>query len=454
MEKPNFKDILQKLSVFKNKSLLIPVVIVLVSVLLFIPTQLMSSGLKKKVQTESISNGLSSIKSLSKNAVSDELLDMKKDQLKIRANDANEIKRLAIQTTQRQFLSYDIFDVNDPNSLSGLIFLQFGQRYTGGIDSLIANAHAGDCPTTTELTRAIEESGANSRSVMGRTGTYDSRTSMPITPAPTRNTRIGYGMRSPDGIRVRSELERVVVDQICQKRAEEISFYVNPVELSGYEFWKGYDINIQKTQAVEDCWYYQLAYWVIEDVLETINTMNSGHENVLSAPAKRLMRLGFTMDSYGTGRRTRSPRGRGSARKTTDSQNDDRPKYALSSDNQTMLTESCTGRYCNDDIDVIHFNIVCAVRIGDLMEFMKELCSAKEHQYIDESGQTHTYKHNQITILETKVTSVDKEAPEHSSYRYGDEGVAELDLICEYIFDKEGYENYKPKSVKEALITE
>ena len=44
MNMPNFKDILQKLSVFRNNlSLLVPVIIVLVSVLLFIPTQLMSS---------------------------------------------------------------------------------------------------------------------------------------------------------------------------------------------------------------------------------------------------------------------------------------------------------------------------------------------------------------------------------------------------------------------------
>ncbi len=452
MDLPNFKDILQKLSVFKNKSLLIPVVIGLVSILLFIPTQLMSSGLKKKVQTESISN-LSKIIILRKNAVSDELLDMKEDQLKIRANDANEIARLAIQTTQRQFLSYDIFDVNDPNSLSGLIFLQFGQRYIDGIDKLIANANAGDCPTKAELTRAIEESGASSRSRLGRPGMIDSRMITPMAPSPTRSSRTGYGTSPFGGIRVKNELERVVIDQICQKRAEEISFYVNPNELSGYELWKEYDINAQKVQAVEDCWYYQLAYWVIEDILNTINSMNSGHEYVLSAPVKRLMQVSFTVDSYGTRRRTGGSRGRGSVGKT-DSKNDDRPKYVISSDNETMLTESCTGRYSNDDIDVIHFNVVCVVSIRDIMAFMKELCSAKEYQYIDESGQTHTYKHNQITIMETKITSVDKEDSDHNSYHYGDDGVVELDLICEYIFNKKGYENYKPESVKETLLTE
>ncbi len=448
MDLPNFKDILQKLSVFKNTSLLIPVVIVLISILLFIPTQLMSSGLKKEIQKESISV-LSRVQNLSQKAVSDELLEQKTKQLQTRANDANEIARLAIQTSQKQLLSYDVFDVNDPNSLSGLIFLQFGQQFIGGIDKLIASANAGDCPTEAELIRAIEESGANSRSRLGRSGTYDTRTTMPTMPIPRRSSVPGGPL---PGMRMRSELERVVVDQTCQKRAKEVSFYVNPAELSGYEFWKEYDINVQKVQAVEDCWYYQLAYWVIEDVFDTINSMNSGHENVLSAPVKRLMRLGFTMNTN----RARIRRGSFRGRRTVgnkDSENDDRPKYVLSSDEETKLTESCTGRYSDEDIDVIHFNVVCVVSTKDIMSFMKELCSAKEHKYIDESGKTHTYMHNQITILETNINSVDREI-DHNSYRFGDSGVVELELICEYIFNKKGYENNKPESVKTTLLGE
>ena len=450
MNLPNFKDILKKLSVFKNKSLLIPVVIGMVSILLFIPTQLISSGLKKKVQKESISNGHLKVKSLRQKAVSDELLKMKEDQLKTRANDANEIKRLAIQTTQRQFLFHNIFDVNDPNSLSSLIFLQFGQRYIDGIDKLTANASAGDCPTKTELTRAIEESGANSRFRGGGLGTYDSAPSAPmsmIMSGPGQS-----GINSFRGIRIRSELEKVVIDQVCQRRAGEVSFYVNPTDLSGYEFWNEYDINILNVYAVEDCWYYQLAYWVIDDIFETFNSFNSGHDNVLSAPAKRIMTLSFTMD-LNRSRRTRRSRNRRSTGTGT-SRNDDRPNYVIETNRETKLTETCTGRYCDDDIDVIHFNVVCVVGIKDIMPFMKELCSVKEHQHTDESGQTHTYKHNQITILETKSTSVNKENPDHNCYRYGDGGVVELDLICEYIFNKKSYEEYKPESVKQALLAE
>lgn len=447
MEIPNFKEILSKLSVFRNKSLLIPVVIFMLGLLLFIPTQLISSGLKEKVQKESVSEGFNKVKSLLRNSISEAELNNMRAQLDARIQDANQIALLAQQTTLRKMLSDNIFDVNDPNSLPGLVFLQFGKEYTSGIDKIISETNSGDCPTQAELNREIDKSGVRSRSMMGMgvDSMYESR----ITEAP----RPGGSMRSPTpgeafsptGPRMMSELEKVVVEQICRKRAEGISFYVTPTELAGYTFWQGYDINVQKIQAVEDCWYYQLAYWVIEDIFDTITSMNSGHENVLGAPVKRLERLNFDIKTEFAFMR------RGSF-SNKNNENDDRPKYVVSSDKETMLSEPCTGRYCDDNIDVIHFNLVCIVSSKDIMPFMKELCSAKEHQYIDESGQTHTYKHNQITIIESKIYSVDKEGYENTNYIYGDSGIVELDLICEYMFKKEGYEDLKPESVKAAIL--
>jgi len=222
--------------------------------------------------------------------------------------------------------------------------------------------------------------------------------------------------------------------------------------VSGYTFWGQYDINVQKTEAVEDCWYYQLAYWVIEDIFDTITTMNSEYQNVLDAPVKRVLHVNFSMgmNRGGMGFSRRSRAGR------SDTENDDQPKYVLSSDKESILTEPCTGRYSdgNDKIDVIHFNLVCVVSTRDFMPFIQELCSAKEHTYIDESGQEHIYKHNQITILETKLNSVDKVNMDHLNYSYGDGGVVELDLICEYIFNKDGYEHLKPETVKTTLLGE
>jgi hypothetical protein len=457
MELPNFKDILSKLSVFRNKSLLIPLIIFVVGVLLFIPTWLIGRELKKEMQTESVSNGFTRVNNLLKNSVPEELLEIKTKQLETQAKDANEIELLAKQTTQRKLLSNDIFDVNDPNSIPGLTFLQFGQQYSGGIDKMIAAGRAGDSPAETEIERAIDESGVKNRVRLGMTGMEDGRSMIPDTRRMTMRRPGGTGGRTPwEGPGMMSEYEKIVIDQLCRKRAEQISFYVTPTQLSGYTFWKNYNINVQKTEAVEDCWYFQLAYWVIEDIFDTINSMNTGHENTLSSPFKRLVRLGFRIDTRSFSRISsagRGPRG-GSSSSNTEIDEENRPKYVLSSDKETMLAEPCTGRYSDDDIDVIHFNIVCVVSTKDMMAFMKELCSAKEHQYIDESGQTHTYKHNQITIIETKFNSIDKEDIDHMYYIYGDGGVVELDLICEYIFKKEGYEDLKPESVKQTLLGE
>jgi len=73
MNLPNFKDILQKLSVFKNNLWLsMTVIIGLVGVILIIPTQLMSSKLKQEIQTKSVSIG-KRVQNEMENAVSSDL---------------------------------------------------------------------------------------------------------------------------------------------------------------------------------------------------------------------------------------------------------------------------------------------------------------------------------------------------------------------------------------------
>jgi hypothetical protein len=58
--------------------------------------------------------------------------------------------------------------------------------------------------------------------------------------------------------------------------------------------------------------------------------------------------------------------------------------------------------------------------------------------------------HNQITILQSTTEAIDPEEKSHEFYRYGEENtVVKLDLICEYIFNKSGYDEIKPESIKE-----
>ena len=101
-----------------------------------------------------------------------------------------------------------------------------------------------------------------------------------------------------------------------------------------------------------------------------------------------------------------------------------------------------------------------AWKIKSVLPFMKQLCSAKEHQFRgypdpNQPAQTfqpvQTFKHNQITILESKIGSISPNHMTHRYYRYGDESVVSLDLICEYIFDIEGYKKMIPKPVLNTL---
>jgi len=133
--------------------------------------------------------------------------------------------------------------------------------------------------------------------------------------------------------------------------------------------------------------------------------------------------------------------------------------YVFSKDDG--LTESCTGRFTNDDddIDVTHFNVAVVISTKAVLPFMQELCSAKQHVVRDAGSpagdpnpqDAGLSKHNQITILENRIRSIDQAEQEginHRFYRYGEDIVVELDLICEYIFNTAGYDDIKPESAK------
>jgi hypothetical protein len=459
MNIPNFKDILQKLSVFKNNlSLLVPVIIALVSVLLFVPTQLMSSKLKKEVEQESINNGARKIKNLETTAVSSQQYEMEAERQKEHAADANEVARLAMQTTQRELLSYDIFPAPDPNGFSGLIFQKFGENFRSGIDNMVLSVNGRDCPTDAEIERGLENSSTSGR-MRGRG--LSSR--MPMSREYSGMDLYGSGGSSM----MFGNINRMIVDEMCKDRAKTISVYVNPADISAYGYWENYKYDIKQEDAIEDCFYHQLAYWIIEDIFQTIANMNAGYDNVLTAPAKRFMGVTFTMGLKSARRSSstrvvRAIRGRGRSRTSSSNRTEDadRPRYVR--EQAEGLSESCTGRYCDEDkgIDVTHFNFSMIVGTKSVLPFMKELCSVKEHQFRgypdpNQPEQTfqpvQTFKHNQITILESTMGSINLNDMTHRYYRYGDDPVVSLDLICEYIFVIDGYEKLIPKPVLNTL---
>ncbi len=419
MNLPNFKDILktvlEKLSVLKNNvSVMISIILALLAILLFVPTQLLSSGLKKEIQRESLDKNASKIPGIQV-ILEEDMENARKDMDRVIA-EANSIELQAIQTTKRELLRSDVFnsDPNDPNS-SRSFFFQFSQEYCGKIDRFIEEHNAGISPTVDEVEKVIDDAGISDILSSGTTPySYDNTMSN------------------------ESKIAAMMVEQVCRSRAESSFVYVDPFQISGYGFWSEYQYS-DWIQDVENCWYSQLGYWIIEDIFDTIVEMNKDNKSLTSAPVKRLMKIYFT-PTYEVQDFT-------SKTGLVSSQNyADRPKYIFST--EKIPTETLTGRYCDENYHVVHFGVKLVINTKDLPRFSKQLCSAKEHTYTDKTGQTHNYKHNQITILDMTVKSVNMNIEEHNLCWYGDADVSEVGLTCEYLFNKKGYEDVMPQSVK------
>jgi len=394
------KDLLSNI-IKPYTSLIFPVILTMVAIFIFILTTMLSNGLKNRIKNESLSLA-HQVESLLATAVPQDQWKVEKAYQDAHAKDAEQIVQLATQTTQRELLSYNIFP--RPVDSSTLTFGAFGQKYCTGVENMLNRFKAGNCPSSIEIDRSLREIAGS-----------------------TRNSRWFH----------RSNLnaaQEAIVDAICMDKAKSRSVYINPTDISGYEFWEDYEYT-GRDKATEDCWYWQLGYWVIEDVLTTIDNMNTEYDNVLTSPVKRLLNISFVNEVNRSGRYIDATQ----------------PQYIVSS--QGGLTNSFTGRKCNDDIDVIHFKMDTLVSAKAVLPFMKELCSGKEHKFKDfkGEGEERTFVHNQITILESSIEPIDRQGSTHKLYRYGNDAVVSLSLVCEYIFNKAGYEEIKPESIKEAV---
>jgi len=401
-----YKDVVRRLSVVRrHSSLFVPVLIGLVGVFLFVPAHLMSGKLKKQVSEESITKRGRQVMSLRQTAVSSEQWLVERERQQAYKNDANQIMILAEELTKRPLLSEKIFPSPTDTSIS--IFREFGQRYRDGVNEMLKRVKAGGCPTEEELKRSL---GA----ISGSRGGSD---------------------------RFRSDLGGAgdeIKDALCMSKAKAANVYCRTFDISGYEFWGGYQY-AGTDQAVEDCWYYQLAYWIIEDIIDTIDSVNSGSSSVFESPLKRLLGVDFHNVLMTTSSRATAK--------------DARPSYVLTI--YDGLTVPYTNRVCDGDIDVVHFNVSVVVDADAVLRFIEELCSAKEHIVRGSSGSiqdTKYAKHNQLTILETRITSVVRGEEAHSLYRYGEDAAVELSLICEYVFSTKGYDELKPVSVKKKQV--
>ena len=143
--------------------------------------------------------------------------------------------------------------------------------------------------------------------------------------------------------RTMTETDRKILDKLCEDRAKAIRIYASPADLDGYVFWSDWKFE-NKAKSLRQSWYWQMGYWILEDVADTVEAMNKDGSCVLDSPVKRLTNVSFTLGKQGVrmigGRRTRAARRDGAQQPT--------PSYAINL--KTLLAAPpCTGRYCNED---------------------------------------------------------------------------------------------------------
>ena len=315
---------------------------------------------------------------------------------------------------------------------SPLLFEPFRQGYLSGVDAMLKSLNAG--------------TPARGYGALRRLGGLGLALQEP--PQPTANARSNQRLT----IRMLPETDRKIVTTVCEDKAKGIKVYASPIDLGGYVFWndwkfEGWD------KAIRDCWYWQMAFWILEDVTTTVRQMNKDSENVLKSPVKRIMGALFTQS-----RTARSMLG-GRSRRVNAPKDKQTPTYAVNI-KTAMSGSPCTGRFCNETLDVMQFEVHVIVNAADVMHFMQELCGSKTHKFRGWRGDQpeQTFKHNQIAILESHILPVDREEPDHGSYEYGPDEVVDMDLICEYVFNKAAFDiekgnDHVPKVVSDDIAT-
>ncbi|MBN1359230.1 MAG: hypothetical protein JW993_01500 [Sedimentisphaerales bacterium] len=433
MKKPdiNVAEILKKLSFLKNNlGLLVPIIIAVVAVLLFIPTRLLSSRLRETVERNSVAVG-KDITSLTRQLRDAGGAAAMEDYIGAYTEDVNQIDQIMAQTVYRELLQYDLF--RDTNETYVWLFEQFGQRYRQGVETMIAGLQAGVRPTDGEIQAALASAptigmGGRMARTYGGGGPYGGA------------GRVGMQWSFQE----MGEVERGIFEEICTSKARAAKVYASPAAVAGYGRWAEWKLE-DPNEAYKECWFWQLGYWVVEDVITTIRTMNENSPNVLASPVKRLMNVGFQLQQAGVTSGARRARRR---------RQEEYPAYVKTT--MDALTTPCTGRFTDEakGIDVIQFEVRVVVDEAQVLPFIRQLCSAKEHRFygFDGTQPEQTFEHNQITVLETNMTPIDPVDINHQSYRYGPHPAVDLQLICEYVLPRvPAFEEIKPRQVKDEL---
>jgi hypothetical protein len=398
----------------KYSAMFLPIGIAIVAVILVVATILMGGALKKQMAT-SITQS-KTLQGILGSVVSEKQAQVEKDFQDAHQKDADAFASLAAKSSQRELLAYNMFPAPDANETSNTIFHNFAKVYSKSIDGLLVRMKAGQQYSAVEMAAATRSAAQSSMT---------------------------------------NEAQKLT-DVLCKRKAQAMAIYADPYTFAGYDYGSGLTLT-SRDKALAECWYWQVAYWIQEDVADTIIATNQGASNVLDAPVKRLLGISFAVADASTLLRAGRTAGTGMSMSGgayegsfgSFALNVELPKY-VNATTGALAVPPLTARISNDDIDVVHFSFAVVMRSSSLVPFVKQLCSEKTHVFKGFDGKAAPQQHlrNQITILGSTVSPVELAVDEAMYYRYGDDALYKVNLVCEYIFNKSGYDTIKPAVVK------
>jgi len=383
-------------------SIIIPAAILLAAVVFIVLTFVVNGGVANLME-QSISTGRR-VSTLAQQVPSQRQPEIEAQFQDRQAEDADRIEQLFIETTTRKLISYNIFP--KPIDTSRQLYTNYGNDYRDAIAQLIGSMNAADAPSDAEISAVVAGAGG----------------------------------------RARAEESEMIVEAFCKDRALKANVYASPTLIPWFDFWRPQQYKfVSQTIAVQDCWNSQVAYWIYEDIVDTIKQLNANSRSIMDAPLKRIIGISFTQIADGGGTR---------ATRTTSAI--DTPLYVTEQAPSIFVAEPVTKRKSDENIDVVHFSLSVILAVDSVPDFMSTLCSAKMHTFIGWDGQAQPKecKRNQITVLKFDTSPIERQTGDHKYYRYGKGAVVKWTGVCEYIFSRKAYDSIMPDSIKNKISAE
>ncbi len=404
--------------------------------------------------------------SLSSKAVHENEIKFYNDNIKLAEEDKKNVIDFCKMTSSRPFLFIKIFPFA-PQDVRKQYYTNFGGEYCKAIENYLNVLHASDKPSALEEKNYLDNSKRTTTDPAG--GGADMRRG--------GGGDLGMGMTS-------GSADQKLLIEMREKRAEEISVYANLESFVLYDFWQNHDGSTGTTAELQnDSWYSQIAHWIQEDVVLSINKINSTSNSVSENPVKRLIEISFSGPAATSGSGSGAAAGVGGramvgamrARPITTAARGAINSSGIGVASRTgnigslpgivenagggagatgarsginalqspsyQMTIPWTGHYTNTLTDVYHFTTSMIVESNKVNELINALQSAR-------SNPDGTNSRNQITVLQYDLLPVNIQAEEIDGYYYGSGSLVQANIICEYVFFKAGYDSKVPESIK------